>query len=50
MAQSGSGWSLGTSPPATGFSVGFDGGSNSWKLYNGFGAARAYSFALTRFG
>jgi hypothetical protein len=36
--------------PATGFSVGFDGRSNSWKLYNGSGAARAYSFALTRFG
>jgi hypothetical protein len=50
VAQSGSGWSLGTSPPSTGFSIGYDGGSNTWKLYNGSGAARAYSFALTRFG
>jgi hypothetical protein len=52
VAQSGSGRSLGTSPPATGFSIGigFDSGSNTWKLYNGSGAARTFSFALTRFG
>jgi hypothetical protein len=50
VAQSGSDWSLGTSPPSTGFSIGYDSGSNTWKLYNGSGAARAFSFALTRFG
>ena len=50
VAQSGPGWSLGTSPPSTGFSIGFDSGSNTWKLYNGSGAARTFSFALTRFG
>jgi hypothetical protein len=50
VVQSASGWSLGTSPPSTGFSIGYDSGSNTWKLYNGSGAARSFSFALTRFG